>query len=103
MKTIFKAIGAAAVALVIGFTSLTPAVAAPVVAKPAGLTSNVELAQYYDDYRPRWKRRHDRRHYGYERRHNRHSYWNGHRGYREHRRYRDGLSFGNRHFRLYIE
>jgi hypothetical protein len=128
MKQIIQTIGAAAIAVVVGFTSFT-ATAAPIATR-AHIASDVELAQYrHSDHNiPRWKKRqhdrqqrvegrrdrrhdraeqrHDRRHDRVERHQRQYGYWNGHRGYREYRRgYRrhsDGFYYSNDVFQLFL-
>jgi hypothetical protein len=129
MKKIIQSIGAAAVAMVVGLTTLTPVSAAPFAPINAQSTSDARLVQDRygddDDGEQVWKRRsdnriesrHDRRGDGYDRRYDRRhdrverrqerrGYWNGHRGYREHRRgYRrhsDGYYYSNDVFQLFI-
>lgn len=112
MRKIIQTIGAAAVAMVVGLTTFTPVSAAPLAPAKSQVTSDVRLVQdWYDDdddgeqvwrrqhnRNDRAERRHDRRDDGFdrrydrrhdraERRHDRRGYWNGYRGYREHRRY----------------
>ncbi|MCV9960913.1 hypothetical protein OIU34_03280 [Pararhizobium sp. BT-229] len=130
MSKMISAFGAAAIAGIVGLTSVFPASAAPIAPARIHVTSDVDLAQYRhsDDDKPRWKkrhnnrhdrveRRHDRRHYRAERRHDRwndravwrherRGYWNGHRGYREYRRgYRrhsDGYYYSPEVFQLFF-
>lgn len=109
MNKIISTIGAVFVAIVIAFTTWAPASAAPAVAEKPHVSASVELAQYNDKQRPRWRKNNDRRnrHERIERRHDRRGYWNGHRGYREHRRgYRrhsDGYYYPPSVFRLFIQ
>jgi hypothetical protein len=128
MNRVVSALSAAAIAVVVGLTSFTPASAVPVSPAREQVTSDVQLAQYRhsDDDQPRWKRRHYdrqdrvgrhnnrydrdrrdyRRHDRMERRHDRRGYWNGHRGYREHRRgfrrHTDGYYYAPSIFELFL-
>ncbi|WP_426128474.1 hypothetical protein [Pararhizobium sp. PWRC1-1] len=130
MRKMIQTVGAAAIAMVVGLTTFTPASAAPFVPAKAQVTSDVQAVQdrYGDDDAPRWKRRqndgqdrverrhdrrsdrfdrrYERRHDRAERRQERRGYWNGHRGYREHRRgYRrhsDGYYYSQDVFQLFL-
>lgn len=91
MKRIISALGAAAIAAVIGLTSAAPSVAAPISPVKIDVSSPVEQVQYRDrDQRgPNYNRHRPRPRM--ERHHNRRGYWNGHQGRREMRRgYRRG-------------
>ncbi len=119
MRKIIQTVGAAAIAMVVGLTTFTPVSAAPFAPATAQVTSDVQAVQYRhsDDHKPRWKKRHERRHDRIERRHDRRhdraerrkerrGYWNGHRGYREYRRgYRrhtDGYYYSQDVFQIII-
>ncbi|MDQ0323656.1 hypothetical protein QO002_005863 [Pararhizobium capsulatum DSM 1112] len=130
MKKMISALGAAAIAAIVGLTSVFPASAAPIAPTRVQVTSDVDLVEHRhsDNGKSEWKRRHnnrhdhaerrhDRRHYRAEGRHNRwddraewrherRGYWHGHRGYREYRRgyrrHNDGYYYSLDVFQLFL-
>lgn len=109
MKNTIETMGAAAIAMVVGFTTFTAASAASIAPARLEMKSEIQVTQYRhrDDHKPRWNRQQERRHdRRAERSEDRRGYWKGHRGYKEHRRdYRrhsDGFYYSPDVFRIVI-